>query len=465
MPFYARPAVIMWGAVAARLCFFAMACVVARGWPLVREPDSVGYAAAATNLARGEGFTIDGTPEIERTPGYPLLLVPGEWFGSIDGWAIALQAALSAVTVLAVYRTAEALWPESKARAYAGLLAACEPVSILYSCKLLTETTFAALVAVAVWQLVEYVIRPTLFRIVPAAVLVACAAFVRPIAYFLAPVLAVMLLLVLRRRMLDRPRLAAQVLLFLLVAQTPLVAWQVRNTRVAGYRGFSAIADINLYYWNGAAILARQEGIDWREMQARMGFPDRKEYLRLHPEQKDWSEAKRHAFYRAEGLRIEIGDFWGAIAVQLEGIRHMLTDAGTGAFLSYLEKPNDGDVTARAAGTTEPLAKQLRAHETLIGRAARVVRDKPGTLAAHIALCLALAAYHTAAAVGLFAKPVRTNPATTILVAVLLYLVILSGGPSANHRFRVPLTPMLSVFGGCGIALVAGMCTHLARRE
>ncbi len=43
-------------------------------------------------------------------------------------------------------------------------------------------------------------------------------------------------------------------------------------------------------------------------------------------------------------------------------------------------------------------------------------------------------------------------PALWLLAATVAYLVVISGGPEAYSRFRVPVTPLLGVLAAAGLA-------------
>ena len=45
--------------------------------------DTSKYIGAGLGLVTTGQFTTNGIPETVRTPGYPLLVVPGLWFGSV----------------------------------------------------------------------------------------------------------------------------------------------------------------------------------------------------------------------------------------------------------------------------------------------------------------------------------------------------------------------------------------------
>jgi hypothetical protein len=73
-------------------------------WILTRDPfvfhrpDSESYLGPARELWSRGTFTLGGDPELKRTPGYPLLLVPGLWLGHPTITVVAFQVVLSTLT-------------------------------------------------------------------------------------------------------------------------------------------------------------------------------------------------------------------------------------------------------------------------------------------------------------------------------------------------------------------------------
>ena len=68
--------------------------------------DTGSYVSAAKSLIESQSFSIDGQPEIFRTPGYPLLLIPGILVGRIVFVTIGLQILISCLTVAIVFKLA-----------------------------------------------------------------------------------------------------------------------------------------------------------------------------------------------------------------------------------------------------------------------------------------------------------------------------------------------------------------------
>ncbi len=140
-------------------CILALAalvrCLAILAWWLLNGdpsalhyPDTATYLAPARSLLEHGTFERDGSPEIIRGPGYPLLLTIGLAAGHVEAVTIGLQLLLSVATVYVIYHCALSL-SEGQARValIAAALYAVEPLSVVHSCLLLTETLFTFLIA------------------------------------------------------------------------------------------------------------------------------------------------------------------------------------------------------------------------------------------------------------------------------------------------------------------------------
>ena len=125
-------------------------------------------------------------PELLRLPGYPLFLIPGLVASQPELIAIALQLLLSAATIW-LFMTSSCPGPIDVPRRGAAFLAAIEPMSIVFSCMLMTETLFTFLLVLSVQRLLRYLATESLAALVQTALLLAMAAFVRPVGDALPP--------------------------------------------------------------------------------------------------------------------------------------------------------------------------------------------------------------------------------------------------------------------------------------
>lgn len=409
--------------------------------PLFREPDTSGYVRASEQLAATGRFATADGPEIVRTPGYPLLLSIGISLGHIEAVTISLQVLLGCLTVWLVYRSALLLDGGQPAALAAAWLMACEPLSVLYASKLLSETLFTAIIALAFWLSARFVRELRWRDALAAAVAVAAAAYVRPVAYYLPLWSAIVWAVLLGPRAASRGRLALQIAAFLMVAMGLMGLWQWRNQRISGYAGFSAIAEINLYFYEAVPVLAELEGIPPErlpEFQREHGFHDRAAWLRRHPLQRDWPDAWRYDFLRAEAWRILRAHPLIAARLHWYGIAHTLLDSGRNAWVHFFRLLPE--VQAADAGALRPITERVMS----------AVKNKPLVFSIHVVLALAVAVYHGLAVVGMAAGIRRRDRPTFLLLAFLAYFLLLSGGTAGYHRFRLPIEPLICLLAGCG---------------
>lgn len=213
--------------------------------------DSNLYLALARGLRAGCGFAPYigrcGPPELMRTPGYPVFLVP---FLAHLRLAIAIQAALGASVCLIVARFAG-----RRAGPVAGILAAVivavDIPTILNSKELITEALFQAVLTLAIFGSIEG--NPFV-----AGAALGIAALIRPVAVVLVPLVAMPF--VAKRSW--RGAVAALSVPILIIG-----AWAVRNDRVAGEFTLTVEGPMNLYLYTAPAIIARHDRVPLETVQ------------------------------------------------------------------------------------------------------------------------------------------------------------------------------------------------------
>ncbi len=166
--------------------------------------DSAQYIVPARELVAHHRFFSDGSseariwnspvapaPDIIRTPGYPLLLTVGLLVGRLALTTIALQILLSCFTVYMVYQTADLLFENKRIALIAAMLYAIEPLAVLFSSLLSTETMFTAILVVGLYYLVRYLRRQSRTDLLASAGALAASVYVRPVGYFLPLIVAI----------------------------------------------------------------------------------------------------------------------------------------------------------------------------------------------------------------------------------------------------------------------------------
>ena len=180
-------------ALTARLALFAAACYRSPDMATLHTGDTRSYIEPATSLLKQGEFSDHGVPELIRTPGYPILLTLGIALGHVELITFALQTLLSLVTVAMVYQLTRSFTGSRPAAVYAGLFLAVEPLSLIYTSYLMAETLFTCLLVLMVAALANYDRRRAWAPLVAAGLLLAAASLVRPVTYYLPPLIALAL--------------------------------------------------------------------------------------------------------------------------------------------------------------------------------------------------------------------------------------------------------------------------------
>ena len=284
--------------------------------------DSPEYLRLADSLTGGH-FTHNGVPEVLRTPGYPLFVALGVFIGHPIGLTILLQVILGSLAAVTVYALAEdttaslGYCDARRVALSAGLFYALDPLSVVYSSFVLSETLFTTLLLAHLSMLLRYFKTGSLWYVVMSGALAVAATFVRPAAmYWPFVVGGVLLFLRVPNRVGHVFARLVPAVVFLVITLTPLMLWTARNQHVAGYSQYSAAGDYNLYINLGSAI----EGIEWTTARQRADM------LAM---QNGWTPAERYEFMRREGIRLIVSQPMTYLVVHAKAILESLTPGFT----------------------------------------------------------------------------------------------------------------------------------------
>ncbi|HET6900446.1 MAG TPA: glycosyltransferase family 39 protein [Vicinamibacteria bacterium] len=383
-------------------------------------PDSSEYdRLGRTLLHEGRFAERPAAPaQTRRTPGFPLLVASVYALGGEDPRAVVATVTLTSVFTVALAAGLAYGMAGVRAAWMAGLLLAFDPPSIVASCVFLTDAPFAALLLAAVAFALGLVRdeRPRPGRSLLFGTLLAAAALTRPVGLYL--VIPVLLWLALCGRLRPwSPRATASVVAAFAVPWIVLVGgWQVRNRIVTGAFVASDGPAKFLYFSRGSDILAQRDGTSFEAARAELTASIEDEAKRTgQPAERHYARAAAALIARHPVLFLKSQARW---------LPELLL--GTGAAGVSLALGLEGADPGR------------RAAAWLVSAAA----------------ALQLALLYAGAAWGLWT--LRGEPAgrlaAALLAGIVLYFVILSTGPQAYSRFRVPFTPLLAVCAGCGLA-------------
>jgi 4-amino-4-deoxy-L-arabinose transferase-like glycosyltransferase len=301
----------------------------------------------------------------------------------------------------------------------AGLLLAFDAPSLIASCRFLTDTPFAAVLLAAVAAGLGLVRdeRPRAWRAAVFGTLLAAAALTRPIGLFLVIPASLWLVLCGRGRTWS-PRATVSVLAAFAVPWVLMVGgWQARNQVAAGAFVASDGPAKFLYFSRGSDIVARRDGTSLEAARALLRDSIEAEAQRTgRPVERLYARAAAVLVARHPVLFLETQARW---------LPELLL--GTGA-----------------AGVSEALDLDAPGHPAR--RVARVLVSAAAAL--HLLLLYAGAVW------GLGRMRGETAPArltAALLGGLVLYFVILSTGPQAYSRFRVPFTPLLALCAARGL--------------
>lgn len=388
-------------------------------------PDSFSYIAPAKEVLADGTFTTNGRPEVIRTPGYPLLLIPGILLGHLKLVTITLQVVISCFTVYLVFRTALLLFGDFHVARRCALLYAFEPLAILYASKLLSETVFTAALCLSVYFLFQYLDTRKTHWLLLSSVALSGSAYIRPIVLYLAPPLAILLAVFACMQKTKRAFSILSIFAFVLVFGSSVGLWRLRNQSIAGYTGFSAIEDHNLYFYQAAAVIAAREGLPLSEVQQRMRDRERESGTVDGFSRQAVPRPGRFDRLRREAKHTLAKNWPLYCGIHLKGMAKTLLDPEGGEYL-------------KIAGLI--LGKPVR-HELL-----RLVVGSTLGLLLLTQLVLVVVAFRWGA--------LQLDIRVWTILYVGAYLLFASGGAVGYSRFRHPIMPMICLFAGYGMSFI-----------
>jgi hypothetical protein len=412
----------------------------------VEGTDTYSYLIPGQNLLYHGAFYADGVPAVMRTPAYPLFLA----VTSVAGFAMAsaVNILLSLFCVVLVWRLGRAVSGNDRIGIGAAWLMAIEPMTVIFSILLLSETLFLAFYLFAMERLAWFLRSSRLSAVAVAGLSLAAAAMVRPAAYYLPVALALGLLAVLARKTGLRWKAPA----LLLICSLPwLVAWQARNKVETGYSGFSSARELNLYFTNAVEIITRLEHRNYFDVHQSFGYSPfaghtgqiylAPAYVAAHPEQAGWSQAQRIAWMGTAGGSI-IRAHPGVYArTCIQPLASMLIEPGAGYFARMLSL-GDSELT-NGVGTNQGMA-----HFGI-----NLIRTHPAIAASKIAFMGILLIFYVLALRGVLRRSIG-NPWFALIAGTALYFISLcavTAGPGYDPRFRVPVMPFICIFAAAGL--------------
>ena len=399
--------------------------------------NSEGYMQLALGLSRGCGFAAwlgdkCASPEISRTPGYPLFL----WM--LPSWRAALfaQAVMSSAVCLLVGMFSFRRWGAG-AGLLAAILLAVDMPTIVYSNKIMTEVLFTALCSSGFFAELAALKREALDRgfwllVLLAAVLIACSILVRPIGEVLLLLVAIPPLVVRRENWLRRAVVAvALVSVSLLV----IVVWSQRNWQRTGIRTFSTVGAFNLYNFRAAGVVAYASGrglvdvwSNWEHVKLGDMSSRAIRIMLAHPLATTYMTGRGFLYV---SLIPDRGPLAGLLGTEMS---QQMKDPGSFRLFDTLERIGEGRGTLASIYVDECDSSILMAI----------------LLAFQVLAILFVWGGVLVAIRGLYLGSYSDDVSIIFLLSLAVCLLLLSSGPEATARFRIPSMPFLSVVASLG---------------
>ncbi|MFB8797287.1 MAG: glycosyltransferase family 39 protein [Microcoleus sp.] len=428
----------IWGvllvALLMRLLLPVLALSITQDLEMFNRGDTLSFIIPAKKLIEfGQFLNIDDRPELFRTPGYPLLLIPGLLVGHVENVTIFIQIILDCLTVYLIYKIALLLFKKDEIAILCALLYAIEPLPILRSAFLMSETLHTTLLTLFLKLLLEYFKNKSGKHLALAAMTLAASIYVRPIGYYLPFLITAILLVWNLKKMQARKFFIIHTCIFLVVAMGSVGIWQIRNYVKAGYSGFAAVSDYNLYCYNGAALIAYQKSIEFEDSHEQLGCTKHEKYFMLHPEQRQWSQAQIYRYMGKEGKKMILSQPLTYSIIHLKGMFATLVQTPANRYVPLFVGRFDRSLT--------PSYQNLDRYRYII-------------FWTNLSLSLLSGVYLLGAATALLSKRFLNNLSMITLVSVAVYFLTVSGGIVGSHRFRLPIMPIICLLAGYGLWLI-----------
>lgn len=233
--------------------------------------DTPGYLESASNLVAGRGYSVDYFgilyPETSRPPGYPALIGASLFLFRNTLPLVTLQIILSGIIPILGYLVISHIFRKRIAALTSAAFLAFEPLVVILSTVLLTETIFMAtfLGALALFFSGLSPERKNRAIILGASgILFAYAALVRPVGLYMLPIAALYGFYHLWKEAALTPKeIAVSLVIFITASVLPVSAWMSRNKLVADSFALTSLTGVVSYFRLGVSVIAVERGAEY----------------------------------------------------------------------------------------------------------------------------------------------------------------------------------------------------------
>jgi 4-amino-4-deoxy-L-arabinose transferase-like glycosyltransferase len=426
------------------LALIARASVLVANLPdpeqAVLGSDTDQYLQVATTLFSDGRYGITTSsgfsPEIIRTPGYPVFLALFMPFWGIRPLAAVMvtQVVLGALTTTGLMILANRLF-DTRIGLIAGLIYALAPMSIVVTGFAYTETLFTALLVGGCLLLIEGQDRDKWLLSLLSGLAFGLATLTRSVGLFISPLLVVIPLL--RGTLKQTWRHA---LIMTIAFMLPVGGWMARNNFYYDRYNLTVISDLNLYYYNAASLEAHRNDISIAEARERLN-----ERLANTPaDGTRWPASREGTVAREVIFAHPLAFAWYNGVDALNGLRPGFS------FMLKLVNHTEDDADPIRVFMGGDLAAML---DTLRSQAAIIALIE-------LYMLLFVAGLVIGACAGAFILLIRRRWAEVVLLGLIPAVLLYLPGIASNARFRVPTEPLLAVLVAMALVEIARLYTQ-----
>ena len=401
--------------------------------------DSIQYWQIAENILNHGSFSLSNTqpiiPDHSRTPLYPLFISMLKWLGSDASGIIFIQILVSVATCLIVILLTYKLVNSWKAANLAGAIMAVDIPSIVYSNSLLTETVFTFLLTLSLLFLVLYFKEPEKTSpLLISGTLMGLSILCRPVSAFL-PLFILFLFFILPKK--PKVYLFKRASLYLTLCFVVVSPWLTRNQLIFGTPILSTISYNNILHYRAAGVYAVKQGIPLSESQDLLSKKVKSEFQgdkELEPIKYKKFEAKIGTSIILENLPTYIRN-------------HILST------FNMLFKPLRSTIDLQLGLSEKGTSLMTWGEKNNSSPMSRFFMSTSGfTIALVFLQLISIVPLWLSVIYGLIISFVKKEQLiSSIIFLLIVYFCIMSGGPEAYARFRVPLVPFLAIAASVGM--------------
>lgn len=405
------------------------------------NPDAYEYEKISLNLLKygifADGTKLPLTPNIYRTPVYPVMLagVYSATNGSSTA-AVLVQALIGSVAAALIFLLSLKLNLPRSVGVIASFVVISDPLTLLTTFQLITETLFTALLLLAILFLADYANTAKVSSLVLASAFLAASALTRPIGQYLPLVFLPLVWKSGRQQHHDWKINLGRTFLFLSISLLLIQAWAYRNYRQAGIWTLSAISDKNLYYYRALDVIAKAENVS--EEKAEQELTD---YIQEERTKENLTEAQTIALMRQKAVSIFRQYPVQTLEVHVIGLAKVIVNPGLGLICVMLNR--QGDLSGCAAGDVS----------NSLGKLATKFSDMDNlqiTMAVWAIVLLFMV--YILAGIGVYYLIRQSNwLVLAFSLFPIFYFSLLSAGGESDSRFRIPFLPFLGILAGVGL--------------